>query len=115
MSLLKQDIDETTKYNIIDYIEKNESLKMILHPARLSIIQVMNQNNTILRSELKEILMMNSGTLQRHLDALKDAGFIEEELSFVDDKPRKMMFITQQGRMEYTSFKHHMKNVIDTI
>ena len=109
LRLIKKSIDETTHNQFITFLEQNETLKTVFHPIRLTIIQILYENQVIPRSELRHMLQINSGSLTQHLELLLRAEYIHEDIKFLDNKPRKIISITQQGITNYSLFKQQIR------
>jgi DNA-binding transcriptional ArsR family regulator len=65
-------------------IELAELAKAISHPARIKILNILNQKQSCITGELVEMLPLSQATVSQHLKELKDAGLITGEI----DGPR---------------------------
>lgn len=50
--------------------------KALSHPARISILNLMLEQNSCFCGELTEVLPLSQSTISQHLKELKDAGLI---------------------------------------
>jgi len=67
-----------------DEIQLAELAKAISHPARIKILNILNEKKSCITGELVEMLPLSQATVSQHLKELKDAGLITGEI----DGPR---------------------------
>ncbi|MCW7468540.1 ArsR/SmtB family transcription factor [Leptospira kanakyensis] len=54
--------------------------KLLSHPARLAILEVLAQKQTCVCGEIVEILPLAQSTVSQHLKELKDGGLVKGEV-----------------------------------
>jgi ArsR family transcriptional regulator len=54
--------------------------KTLSHPARIKILNILNQKGTCITGELVELMPLAQATVSQHLKELKDAGLIKGEV-----------------------------------
>jgi DNA-binding transcriptional ArsR family regulator len=89
-------------------------LKRVFHePSRLAIMSALAATDKGLTfSELKENCDLTDGNLSRHLKTLDDAGAIAIEKSFIGQKPRTTVFISEDGRDHFVAYLDALANVL---
>lgn len=65
--------------------------------------------------ELKEALGMTAGNLSIQLKTLEENGYIESEKSFVDNKPRTNLRITEVGRDALVEYLEEMEALLASL
>jgi len=63
-----------------EVIEMSELLKVLGHPARLSIVKVLVESTSCVGNELVEQIPLAQPTISRHLAELKRVGIIQGEI-----------------------------------
>ena len=84
------------------------AFKDYLHPVRLWILKILSSSYRISRSELSQILSVNSGTLTRHLEVFTSNDIIRQEREFLDDKPRIVYYLEPKGNQLYNEIKQSL-------
>jgi DNA-binding MarR family transcriptional regulator len=74
--------------------------------VRLGIMSALAVNDELDFSSLKEFLDVTDGNLATHLKKLTKLEFIDEEKSFIDNKPNTRYFMTDKGKK---AFDDHLK------
>ncbi len=54
--------------------------KTLAHPARIKILNLLNQKGTCITGELVELMPLAQATVSQHLKELKEAGLIKGEV-----------------------------------
>lgn len=54
--------------------------KTLSHPARIKILNILNQKGVCITGELVELMPLAQATVSQHLKELKDAGLIKGEV-----------------------------------
>ncbi len=83
--------------------------ELIHQPVRLRIMSALNMLETDERvdfSTLRELLDVTDGNLATHLRRLEDAGYVQVEKTFVGRRPRTYIGITPAGRL---AFEEHVR------
>lgn len=63
-------------------------------------------------NDLKKLCSLTDGNLSRHLKILKEAGLVEIEKSFIDNKPHTACRLTESGRKRFMAYMNELENVI---
>lgn len=66
-------------YNINDFNEKAEILKVLAHPVRLCIVRGLIEKGQCNVSHMQNCLNMPQSTISQHLQKLRTAGIIKGE------------------------------------
>ncbi|WP_027623703.1 ArsR/SmtB family transcription factor [Clostridium lundense] len=66
-------------YNIDDFNEKAEVLKVLAHPVRLCIVRGLIEKGQCNVSHMQNCLSMPQSTISQHLQKLRTAGIIKGE------------------------------------
>mgnify|MGYP001087465305 FL=1 len=61
---------------------------------------------------LKEFLNVTDGNLATHIKKLEKEGFVENEKSFIDNKPNTKYFITNEGKEAFRNYLNVMEQII---
>lgn len=83
----------------------NETIHQSVRLRIMSVLCTLPEDARVDFSALRRHLGVTDGNLGAHLRKLKDAGYVEVEKSFVDDKPRTRLRATEEGR---TAFLEHV-------
>ena len=87
--------------------------KAIHEPARLQLMALLS----VVKSGDVTYLMAHSGltwgNISSHLKKLKEAGHIEIEKSFVDNKPKTKVSLTKDGRKAFEDYRRTIKDILD--
>ena len=70
----------------------------IHQPARLGILTAVSETDRIDFVSLRDLLDLTDGNLSRHLATLEEAGYIKQDKTFQDRKPRTWISATRAGR-----------------
>lgn len=82
--------------------------ELIHQPVRLRIMSALASLESDAQVDftyLKKLLEVTDGNLGTHLLKLEEAGYLTQEKTFVDRKPRTYIRITKSGRQ---AFKKHV-------
>ena len=91
----KKDIQDTLPIELLDY-------KYLMHPIRLTIIKLLEANDVLPSSEIREILAVTWGEYNSHLRSLEEKGFVEIRDGFDTNAQLKVVVeISEHGRGEY--------------
>jgi DNA-binding transcriptional ArsR family regulator len=61
-------------------IEIASIAKALSHPARVKILNILNQRNVCITGEIVDLLPLAQATVSQHLKELKDVGLIKGEV-----------------------------------
>ncbi|HET9029380.1 MAG TPA: transcriptional regulator [Candidatus Aquilonibacter sp.] len=82
--------------------------ELLLSKIRLGIIAELLSNEWVAFSALQHALQTTNGNLGAHLAKLVDAGYVQEEKTFVDRRPQSRYHLTDTGR---GAFVAHVKTL----
>ncbi|MCE7735212.1 MAG: winged helix-turn-helix transcriptional regulator, partial [Candidatus Heimdallarchaeota archaeon] len=102
----------TDIYDETKSIKNLTKFKDLLHPFRLSIIYMLEKNYQLPRSVIQEILGINPGSLNSHLNKLLKMEYIGKKLEFIDEKPRDVYFIQSAGTYQLISLKETLQGTL---
>jgi len=84
-------------------------LNEIIHqPVRLQVVSALaalQQDAKVDFTYLKNLLKLTDGNLGAHLMKLEEAGYVTQDKTFVDRKPRTYVHLTPSGR---AAFEEHV-------
>ena len=63
-----------------DLEQASAAAKLLAHPARLRIMQILSQQTACVPGDLLSDIPLSRGTINQHLAALKDAGWVKTRL-----------------------------------
>ena len=91
--------------------------KIIHERVRLLILTYLagSDKQEINFNELQRSLELTSGNLSVQLRKLKEAGYLEIEKTFRDNKPYTTIFITPEGRKALNQYIEEMESIIGTL
>jgi len=91
-------------------------LNEIIHQsARLKIVSALATLDADARvdfSYLKNLLKLSDGNLGAHLLKLEEAGYLVQEKTFVDRKPRTYLHLTTEGRLAFQQHVAALKEIL---
>lgn len=79
---------------------------------RLGIMVYLADVDTADFTELKTALEATQGNLSVHLKKLADAGYVEIDKSFKDNKPLTRVTITREGRLAFAAYLQALSGLI---
>ncbi len=77
--------------------------ELLLSKMRLGIVAELLASRWVTFSELQRSLEASQGNLGAHLGKLVEAGYVDEEKSFVDRRPRSRYRLTARGRQAFAA------------
>jgi DNA-binding MarR family transcriptional regulator len=77
--------------------------ELLLSKVRLGIVAELLNFDWLAFSELARSLDVSNGNLGAHLGKLVEAGYVEEEKSFVNRRPLTRYRLTTRGRNAFTA------------
>ena len=91
-----------------------EGLDRLLHErSRLSIMtSLMTQPQGLLFNDLKKQCTMTDGNLNRHLDVLYKAGYIEVWKKQVNNRSQTPFRVTPAGRQDYLAYLQELERLV---
>lgn len=89
-------------------------LDRLLHErARLSIMtSLMTQPTGLLFNDLKKLCALTDGNLNRHLDALIKAGYLEVWKKQDSIRSQTLYRVTTNGRQSYLAYLHELERLV---
>jgi DNA-binding MarR family transcriptional regulator len=91
-----------------------EGLDRVLHErARLSILtSVASQPKGLAFADLKQLCDLTDGNLSRHLRILEEAGLVEIEKGFRDNRPYTTVRMSAAGRRRFLDYLSVLEKVV---
>lgn len=91
-----------------------EGLERLLHErARLSIMtSLMTQPQGLLFNDLKKCCALTDGNLNRHLDVLYKAGYLEVWKKQIASRSQTLFRVTPEGRKGYLAYLHELERLV---
>lgn len=86
--------------------------ELLLSKIRLGIIAKLLSTDWVTFSGLQQAVQTTNGNLGAHLGKLVDAGYVQEEKTFVDRRPQSRYHLTDDGR---DAFVAHVKSLEDLL
>lgn len=88
-------------------------LNSTLHePVRLGILILLHLNTSLPFSTIQKGLGVTSGNLNTHLTKLEENNLVTRERTFVDTRPRTVIYITEKGRKSLRKYSKSLKNIL---
>jgi DNA-binding MarR family transcriptional regulator len=85
--------------------ELNEIIHQTVRLRIVSSLAVLDADARVDFTYLKNLLKLSDGNLGAHLLKLEEAGYLVQDKTFVDRKPRTYLHLTAEGR---TAFQQHV-------
>jgi DNA-binding transcriptional ArsR family regulator len=91
-----------------------EGLERVLHEkARLGLLASLAAHPDGLSfNELKELCTLTDGNLSRHLKVLEEAGLLEVQKSFEQNRPLTLCRMTPEGRRRFLDYVDVLEQVV---
>ncbi|MEO6834450.1 MAG: transcriptional regulator [Candidatus Tumulicola sp.] len=86
--------------------------ELLLSKIRLGIIAELLTAQWIAFSELQRALDVSQGNLGAHLAKLVDAGYVDEEKSFVNRRPQTRYHLTERGRWAFSDHVTQLQSLL---
>ena len=80
--------------------------------VRLGIMSALAVNEMLDFTALKEFLDVTDGNLATHIKKLEKEAFIDEEKSFIDNKPNTKYYMTPEGKKAFDDYLSVMEKII---
>lgn len=92
----------------------NYELDRVIHqPIRTKIIACLANAESCDYTTLKKTLNLSDGHMSTHMKELLEAGYVEMEKAFVDNKPKTTYKITKEGKRKFSEYVATLKSVIE--
>jgi len=85
--------------------ELNEIIHQTVRLRIVSALAALEEDARVDFTYVKNLLKLSDGNLGAHLLKLEEAGYLVQEKTFVDRKPRTYLHLTVEGRV---AFKQHV-------
>jgi len=91
-----------------------EGLDRVIHErARLSVLtSLAGQPKGLAFGDLKHLCRLTDGNLSRHLHILEEAGLVEIEKGFRDNRPYTTCRLTTSGRRRFLDYLKALEGVV---
>jgi DNA-binding MarR family transcriptional regulator len=91
-----------------------DGLDRVIHEkARLSVLtSLVTHPKGLVFGDLKQMCGLTDGNLSRHLQVLEDAGLIEIEKGYDQNRPQTVCRISAQGRRRYLDYLQVLEQVV---
>lgn len=86
--------------------------ELLLSKIRLGIVAELLTSHWATFSELQRSLDASQGNLGAHLARLIEAGYVDEEKSFVNRRPQTRYRLTQRGRLAFTEHVSQLQSLL---
>lgn len=91
-------------------------LNSTLHePVRLGVLMLLHLNTSLPFSTIQKGLGVTSGNLNTHLKKLEDNELVTRERTFVETRPRTVIYITEKGRKSLRKYSKSLRNILTGI
>lgn len=87
--------------------------ELLLSKIRLSIIAELLPADWVAFSALVRAVDTTNGNLGAHLGKLIEAGYVEEEKTFVDRRPLSKYHLTKTGREAFVAHVRDLQGLLD--
>ncbi len=86
--------------------------ELLLSKVRLGIVAELLNADWLAFSELARSLEVSNGNLGAHLGKMFEAGYVDEEKSFVNRRPLTRYRLTQRGREAFASHVGQLQSLL---
>jgi DNA-binding MarR family transcriptional regulator len=86
--------------------------ELLLSKIRLGIVAELLSSEWVAFAELARALNVTQGNLGAHLAKLVEAGYVNEEKSFVNRRPMTRYHLTQRGRAAFTAHVQELQSLL---
>jgi predicted ArsR family transcriptional regulator len=88
--------------------------ELLLSKVRLGVVAELLNFDWIAFSELARSLDVSNGNLGAHLGKLVEAGYVDEEKSFVKRRPLTRYRLTRRGREAFADHVSQLQSLLKT-
>jgi DNA-binding transcriptional ArsR family regulator len=91
-----------------------EGLDRVIHErARLGVLtSLVAHPRGLVFGDLRRLCQLTDGNLSRHLAVLQEAGLVEIDKSFENNRPQTVCRITEDGRARYLDYLAVLEQVV---
>ncbi|MBV8725749.1 MAG: transcriptional regulator [Candidatus Eremiobacteraeota bacterium] len=86
--------------------------ELLLSKVRLGIVAELLGYNWVAFTELARSLAVSNGNLGAHLAKLVDAGYVDEEKTFVNRRPLSRYRLSKRGRDAFTRHVSELQSLL---
>ena len=86
--------------------------ELLLSKVRLGVVAELLNFDWVAFSELARSLEVSNGNLGAHMTKLVDAGYVEEEKSFVKRRPLTRYRLTKRGREAFAAHVEQLQALL---
>jgi DNA-binding MarR family transcriptional regulator len=86
--------------------------ELLLSKVRLGVVAELLNSDWIAFSELARSLEVSNGNLGAHLVKLVEAGYLDEEKSFVNRRPLTRYRLTKRGRDAFAAHVTQLQTIL---
>jgi DNA-binding MarR family transcriptional regulator len=86
--------------------------ELLLSKIRLGIIAELLTSDWVAFSELSRALDVSNGNLGAHVAKLVEAGYVDEEKSFVNRRPQTRYQLTPRGREAFVKHVEQLQSLL---
>ncbi|HLX26380.1 MAG TPA: transcriptional regulator [Candidatus Cybelea sp.] len=86
--------------------------ELLLSKVRLGVVAELLNYDWVAFSELVRSLDVSNGNLGAHIAKLLDAGYVEEEKSFVNRRPLTRYRLTERGRDAFAAHVSQLQSLL---
>jgi DNA-binding MarR family transcriptional regulator len=86
--------------------------ELLLSKVRLGVVAELLNYDWVAFAELARSLDVTGGNLGAHLNKLVEAGYVEEEKSFVNKRPQTRYRLTQRGRDAFADHVSQLQSLL---
>lgn len=96
-----------------DGLNLDQEINRLVHePARLKILAFLSMLESADFTFLVSRLGLTMGNLSAHLSKLEEAGYIEVEKGYRDNRPQTVISLTQEGRLAFESYRDQILRIL---
>ena len=88
--------------------------ELLLSKIRIGIVAELLASQWVAFSALLQAVATTNGNLGAHLAKLVDAGYVDEDKTFVGRRPQSRYHLTQRGRDAFASHVREMQAMLDS-
>jgi DNA-binding MarR family transcriptional regulator len=88
--------------------------ELLLSKVRLGVVAELLNFDWIAFSELARSLDVSNGNLGAHLSKLVDAGYVEEDKSFVNRRPLTRYRLSKRGRQAFAAHVSQLQSMLES-
>ena len=87
--------------------------ELLLSKVRLGVVAELLNFDWVAFSELARALDVSNGNLGAHMSKLVDAGYVDEDKSFVNRRPLTRYRLTKRGREAFAAHVSQLQSLLE--